>query len=254
MGLALQNLIDATDGPSQPKPGPGPAQARPNPARHPGQQTRQPVMPITPIIAPFRTRPTMQKTPTRSKSQRPAGAPRGENQRAVLDMLAEDHRHVQELFEQFDDIDDEEERRGLVTTTCAELTVHAQLEEELFYPAIREELEAAQLVDEAQVEHGILKDLITQLEYTEPDDDLYAATFHVLAEYTNHHVREEEEEIFKQIREADLDLTMLAEEMRERRSELRVQHGLDEGGDEDEEDEEDEEDAGRTGVDDDDER
>ena len=125
----------------------------------------------------------MHKPATQSKAKpktQRQSRPSGDHQRAVLEMLAEDHRRVQEMFEEFDSIEDEEARRDLVTTACAELTVHAQLEEELFYPAIREEIDTAQRVDEAQVEHGVLKDLITQLEYTEPDDELYAATFHVL--------------------------------------------------------------------------
>jgi len=172
-----------------------------------------------------------------------------ENQRAVLDMLIEDHRRIQELFQSFEDMDeDEEARRELVQTTCAELTVHAQLEEELFYPAVREEIDEQRLVDEAQVEHGVLKDLITQLEYTEPDDEVYAATFHVLADYANHHIGIEESEIFNQVRESKVDLSALAEEMTERRAELRVQHGLDtaagEGDEQEEEEEEEEDDEG----------
>ena len=166
-----------------------------------------------------------------------------DRQRVVLDMLAEDHRRVQEMFDEFAGIEDPEERRELVTTACAELTVHAQLEEELFYPAIREEVESGQLVDEAQVEHGVVKDLITQIEYTEPDDELYAAVFHVLAEYVNHHIAEEEEKIFPEIREAGLDLTALGGEMTERREELRAQHGLGEARDEDDDGEEDEDEA-----------
>ena len=148
------------------------------------------------------------------------------NQRAVLEMLAEDHRHVQQMFEEFADIDDEDERRDLVTACCTELTIHAQLEEELFYPAVRDEIEEPGVVNEAQVEHGVVKDLITQLEYTEPDDDLYEATFKVLGEYANHHIKEEEEDLFRQVRESAIDLRALAEEMLERRRELRVQHGL----------------------------
>lgn len=164
------------------------------------------------------------------------------NQRAVLDMLIEDHRRIQEMFQDFVDMDeDEEARRDLVQTACAELTAHAQLEEELFYPAVREEIDEQHLIDEAQVEHGVVKDLITQLEYTEPDDDLYAATFHVLAEYTNHHIEEEESDIFTQVRESKMDLSALAEEMTERRAELRIQHGLDSAAGEGEEQEEGEE-------------
>lgn len=181
------------------------------------------------------------------KSKSGKQTPTSENQRAVLDMLIEDHRRIQEMFQDFEDMDeDEEARRDLVQTACAELTVHAQLEEELFYPAVREEIDEEHLIDEAQVEHGVVKDLITQLEYTEPDDDLYAATFHVLAEYANHHIEEEESEIFREVRDSKMNLSALAEEMTERRAELRVQHGLDnatgEGEDQDEVEEEEDED------------
>jgi len=169
-----------------------------------------------------------------------------ENQRAVLELLLEDHQRIQAMFEEFEDLHDEDARRDLVLTTCAELTIHAQLEEELFYPAVRDEIEEANLIDEAMVEHGVAKDLITQLEYTEPDDDLYAATFHVLGEYVTHHVEEEETVLFDQVRESKINLSALAEEMRERRTELRIQHGLEPSGeadeyqDEEEEEEEDE--------------
>lgn len=176
------------------------------------------------------------------KSKSGKQAQTSENQRVVLDMLIEDHQRIQEMFQDFEDMgEDDEARRDLVQTACAELTVHAQLEEELFYPAVREEIDEEHLIDEAQVEHGVIKDLITQLEYTEPDDDLYAATFHVLAEYTNHHIEEEESEIFTQVRDSKLDLSALAEEMTERRSELRIQHGLDSAAGESEEQDEEEE-------------
>jgi len=163
------------------------------------------------------------------------------HQQAIFDMLTEEHRRIQQLFQEFEYADDEDSRRDLVIRTCTELTVHAQLEEELFYAAIREDIDDPGLVDQAQIEHGVIKDLITQLEYTEPDDDLYDATFRVLGEYVNHHVDEEETGVFAYIREAGLNLSALRTEMLARRAELRNQHGLESDDDADEEDEDEDE-------------
>lgn len=154
-------------------------------------------------------------------------------------MLAEDHRKVTKMFDQFEKMkedEDDEAKQILVETACAELTVHAQIEEEIFYPALRETLDESDLLDEAEVEHACAKQLITELNGMEPGDDLYDAKFTVLGEYMKHHIQEEEKEIFPKVKKAKMDLDSLGEELRQRKMELREELGI--AGEEEEEGEE----------------
>jgi hemerythrin superfamily protein len=148
----------------------------------------------------------------------------------IIEMLKEDHERVRAMFEEFEGLDPEEDReamQAIVEQTCAELEVHATLEEELFYPQVREALEEADIVDEAEVEHQSARDLIEQLKALAPDDAKYAATFKVLGEYVNHHVEEEEGEMFKQVKKAKaLDLEAMAEEAKTRKAQLMAEMGL----------------------------
>ena len=98
--------------------------------------------------------------------------------------------------------------------------MHTTLEEEIFYPAVREAIDDDDIMNEASVEHETAKMLIEQLENMQPDDPNYYATFTVLGEYVRHHVEEEESEMFPQAKKSDLDLKALAEEMRQRKTEL----------------------------------
>jgi hemerythrin-like domain-containing protein len=106
--------------------------------------------------------------------------------------------------------------------------VHATIEEEIFYPAAREGIKDEDLVDEATVEHASAKDLIAQIQQSEPDEELYDAKVKVLGEYIDHHVKEEEGELFPQARRAKLDLDALGEQLLERKSELMSEMGLEE--------------------------
>jgi len=155
----------------------------------------------------------------------------------ALDLLTEDHERVKQLFAEFEqmqgDEEDAENKRYLVELACAELSIHAQLEEELFYPALRDALEEQDMLDEAQVEHDTAKQLIAELDTMQPDEDLYDAKFKVLSEYVKHHIDEEENEIFAQAEKSGIDLDALAVAMLERQDELRAEYGLIE---EDEED------------------
>jgi hemerythrin-like domain-containing protein len=157
----------------------------------------------------------------------------------AIDLLTEDHETVQQLFSEFDQMKDEEEdednKRYVVELTCAELSIHAQIEEELFYPALREALEEQDVLDEAEVEHDVAKQLIAELESMSPDEELYDAKFTVLGEYVRHHIQEEENEIFPKARKSGVDLEALAVDILDRKEELRAEYGLE---DEEEEDEE----------------
>jgi hemerythrin-like domain-containing protein len=118
------------------------------------------------------------------------------------------------------------------------LTIHSRVEEELFYPALREAIDADDLLDEAEVEHASARQLITELAAMQPGDDLYDAKFAVLGEYVKHHIGEEEHEIFPKAKKAKMDLESLGEEIRTRKQELRDELGVSSGESEEDEDEE----------------
>jgi len=143
----------------------------------------------------------------------------------VIDLLTEDHRKVEEMFEEYEsskDEADDEAKSALVATICLELTMHASVEEEIFYPAARAALdeEDSDMLDEAEVEHASVKVLIADLADMQPSDALYDAKVKVLSEYVKHHVQEEEGEIFPSVRESDIDLASLGEEVASRKQEL----------------------------------
>jgi hemerythrin superfamily protein len=147
----------------------------------------------------------------------------------AIALLKADHERVEELFKQVEKAaDDPEACREIVTTACNELKVHAQLEEELFYPAVREALDEddVELIDEAEVEHDTAKQLIARLEGMDAEDAYYAACFKVLSEYVRHHVKEEEGEIFPKAKKTGLDLDALGEDMRSRKEALKQELGI----------------------------
>lgn len=144
----------------------------------------------------------------------------------AIDLLKEDHDKVRKAFKEFEKMDraDSETCRQRVRSVCDDLRVHTTLEEEIFYPAVREAIDDEDLMNEAAVEHETAKTLIEQLENMEPDDPNYFATFTVLGEYVLHHVKEEEGEMFPQAKKADgLDLEALGEQIRARKEELASQ-------------------------------
>jgi len=147
----------------------------------------------------------------------------------IIEMLMEDHKRVKRAFregERLTEQDDTEALEQLVQQTCAELQVHATLEEELFYPAIREAIKDTDLLDEAEVEHASAKDLIAQLESMTAEDPKFAATFKVLGEYVKHHIKEEEGEMFEQLERARVQWEPLLQEIQQRREQLMQEHGL----------------------------
>ena len=142
----------------------------------------------------------------------------------AIALLKSDHKAVEKLFKQFEKLkDDEDEKSELVSQICQELTVHTQIEEEIFYPMVRAAIEESDLLDEAQVEHASAKDLIEQLQSMKPGDDLYDAKVTVLGEYVMHHVKEEEEEMFPKVQKTDLDLKDLGERLAQRKEDLMTE-------------------------------
>jgi hemerythrin superfamily protein len=145
----------------------------------------------------------------------------------AIKLLKSDHDEVEELFAQYEK---QKNKNGgtkgdLIDKICTALTVHAQIEEEIFYPTVREALEdeGEELLDEAEVEHASLKSLVEQLETMSPEDDLFDAKVKVLSEYVKHHVKEEEGELFPKVKKSDLDLNELGAELSERKNELMAE-------------------------------
>ena len=143
----------------------------------------------------------------------------------AIDLLKQDHDRVEKAFKDFEKMDrqDAQACRRLIDGVCSELTVHTMLEEEIFYPAVREAIGDEDLMNEAAVEHETARMLIEQLENMAPDDPNYFATFTVLGEYVRHHIKEEQGEMFPAARKARLDLAALGERMQARRDELIAQ-------------------------------
>jgi len=143
----------------------------------------------------------------------------------AIELLTQDHRNVKELFEKYENLSDRStaSKKKLATQICLELTKHATAEEELFYPAVREASgDNEDLVDEATVEHASAKELIAQILEMEPGDDLYDAKVKVLSEQIEHHVEEEEKEMFPKARKAKLDLAALGEAIAARKEEIEL--------------------------------
>jgi len=151
--------------------------------------------------------------------------------RDAIALLKQDHRTVSQLFDEFEKAD-EEEQSAIAQRVCQLLTVHAQIEEELLYPAAKECFEGDEenedLVNEAEVEHGSAKELIAKIEGMSSGDEHFKATVTVLGEYIKHHVKEEESELFPQLKKTELDLKELGGRLAERKFALMEQLGIEE--------------------------
>ncbi|KIG06838.1 hemerythrin domain-containing protein [Caballeronia concitans] len=144
----------------------------------------------------------------------------------ALEILMADHRAVEQLFDAFDRApkDDLERKSTLVQRACELLTIHAIIEEELLYPAAREAFgkdDEKIDVEEAYVEHFLVKTLIEKFTQLRAGDEGFDATFRVLKENVTHHVEEEESELFKEIRKTGIDLAKLGEKIEARKTELQ---------------------------------
>ncbi|GAB3254704.1 hemerythrin domain-containing protein [Chitinimonas naiadis] len=141
----------------------------------------------------------------------------------AIELLKADHKQVKKLFKDYDkliDKGDARQRAALVRQICQELIVHTEVEESIFYPALRQEDDTDRLLDEALVEHAGAKALIAQLGDMKPSDPLYDAKVIVLGEYINHHVKEEETEMFPLAAKKKLDLAELGEAMSRKKEQL----------------------------------
>ena len=155
---------------------------------------------------------------TTSKTNPSAKAPAAAKDAIAL--LKADHEAVSHLFAEYEKTRSVTNKKALVAEICTSLSVHAQIEEEIFYPAVKSALKDKLLVPEATVEHAGVKDLIAQLEGVEPDGEMYDAKVKVLSEYVKHHVKEEQNEMFPKAKASSLDMAELGVRMAARQEEL----------------------------------
>ena len=142
-----------------------------------------------------------------------------------LQLLAQDHRTVEELFASYEKASGASAKQKIVQEICTELKIHTMIEEEIYYPEIKGKVEEDAL-EEAYVEHDSAKLLVNELEAAEPDEAFYDAKVLVLKELIEHHVKEEEKQhdnLFQQTRAADIDLEALGEQLATRKAELKAQ-------------------------------
>ena len=168
--------------------------------------------------------PTSQSTTNRTTTRRaPTGKTASKSQKDAIKLLTDDHAKVKKLFREYEKLTKKEDQEGkeeLAQQICKELTIHAQLEEEIFYPAAREAIKDDDLLNEALVEHSSAKDLISEIKSMKIDDPMYDAVVTVLGEYVNHHVQEEEEKMFPKVQKSKMDLEGIGNEIAERKKEL----------------------------------
>lgn len=138
-------------------------------------------------------------------------------------LLIADHKLVSELFAEYEKTLTKALKKKLVSQICLELSVHAQVEEDIFYPAVKKALNDHKLVPEATIEHAILKTLVAQVENIEPDGEMYDAKIKVLSEYVKHHVKEEQDEMFPKAKATHLNMVELGNKITARKQELIAQ-------------------------------
>jgi hypothetical protein len=165
---------------------------------------------------------------SRSKAAKKAAATRRRRSRdpMAVKLLKQDHREVERMIDEYEQLDDAREKLELFQKMALALKVHTQIEEEIFYPESRGEVED-DLLDEALVEHQSAKQLIAEIEAMQPSDEFYDAKVKVLGEYVKHHVKEEEQAggIMAQAKRSDEDLEAMGERMKARKQELMAKLG-----------------------------
>jgi hemerythrin superfamily protein len=148
----------------------------------------------------------------------------------ACDLLDADHRAIKKMFKEYEELTGSRARSAaqkkleLAQRICQELTIHAQIEEEIFYPAVRAAIKDTDLLDEAEVEHQTVRSLVAQIQRASETDDRVDAKVKVLGEYVDHHVKEERGEIFARARSArKLDLMAMREQLEQRKEELMAE-------------------------------
>ena len=141
-------------------------------------------------------------------------------------LLKKDHREVEQMFDEYEQLEKDAEKLSLFGKIALALKVHTQIEEEILYPEERGEVDD-DMLDEAYVEHDGAKKLIAEIEAMKPSDDYYDAKVKVLSEYIKHHVKEEEQPggLFSQAKKGEEDLDAMGERLKARKEELMAQYG-----------------------------
>ena len=175
------------------------------------------------------TRATAKKSSPTKAIRAPAKSPaRAKRQKDACDLLDADHKAVKTMFKEYETLTESRSRssakkRQLADRICRELSVHATVEEEIFYPAARQVIKDNPLMNEATVEHAGAKDLIAQIRGMDAGDEMFDAKVTVLGEYIDHHVKEERTEMFPKIRKTKLDLVKLGEQLEQRKKVLMAE-------------------------------
>lgn len=156
---------------------------------------------------------------TRAQASNRKGEARGTSPSAI-EVLEQDHREVEEWFDEYDELEHNDRKAELAEKICLALKVHAQIEEEIFYPQAREATKDNDLIDESLVEHATVKNLISEIEAMDVGDELYDAKIRVLGEMVKHHIKEEEEELFPEVESVKTALDLVGKELAERKGEL----------------------------------
>ena len=170
----------------------------------------------------------VKSTPAKAAARKPSGRRRrtGRRDPLAVRLLKQDHREVEGWFDEYEQLEDDAEKQALFRRIALALKVHTRIEEEIFYPEERGDVEE-DMLDEAYVEHDGAKKLIAEIEAMKPTDEFYDAKVKVLGEYIKHHVREEEQPggIFAQAKRGDEDLEAMGERLAARKDELMAQMG-----------------------------
>lgn len=146
----------------------------------------------------------------------------------ACDLLDADHKAVKKMFNEYDELTEakgntREKKRALAEKICNELMVHTQIEEEIFYSAIRKPIKDDLMMNEAEVEHTSAKELIAQIQGMDVSDPMFDAKVTVLGEYIDHHVKEERNEMFPKARATKVDLVKLRDQLQMRKEELMAE-------------------------------
>jgi hypothetical protein len=151
------------------------------------------------------------------------------NEQDAIELLESEHREAEDLFKKYEaakEAGKSDEKYEIARQVCAALLIHMQIEEALFYPAVRVVINKKELVDESIIEHRGAKAVINELGFIDADNTLFDTKVDTLKEEIQHHVSEEEGELFPKVRKTDIDLYNLGKRLAEKKEELRRQHNM----------------------------
>jgi hypothetical protein len=170
---------------------------------------------------------TKAKTKASRAAERQSSRSQGPNRNSAkgpsptaLELLEQDHRQIEEWFDEYDELKNDDDKAELAEKICLALEVHTKIEEEIFYPQARKATKDNDLLDEAVVEHSSARRLIEEIQSMEVGDQLYDAKMRVLGEQIKQHIKEEEEELFPEIESAKMDVQAVGKALAARRQEL----------------------------------